>query len=62
MALLTSAFVASVVSGFIPFVNAEVVVAGAPWPRHPEYTIPVIGGSSNFDLLASSSPRGSHGR
>ena len=39
---MTSAFVASVVSGLIPFVNAEVVVAGAAVAAPPGYTIPVI--------------------
>lgn len=42
IALLTSCFVASVASGFIPFVNAEVVVAGAAVAAPPGYVFPVV--------------------
>ena len=52
IALLTSAFVASVVSGFIPFVNAEVVVAGAAVAAPPGYMIPVILVCSIGQMLA----------
>lgn len=41
-ALLTSAFVMSIVSGLIPIVNAEVLVAGAAVAVPPGYVIPVI--------------------
>ena len=52
VALLSSAFVASVVSGFIPFVNAEVVVAGAAVAAPPGYMIPVIVVCSVGQMLA----------
>lgn len=52
IALLSSAFVASVVSGFIPFVNAEVVVAGAAVAAPPGYMIPVIAVCSLGQMLA----------
>ena len=52
IALLSSAFVASVVSGFIPFVNAEVVVAGAAVAAPPGYMIPVIVVCSVGQMLA----------
>ena len=42
IAVLTSAFAMSVVSGLIPFVNAEVLVAGAAVAVPPGYVIPVI--------------------
>ena len=49
---MSSAFVASVVSGFIPFVNAEVVVAGAAVAAPPGYMIPVIVVCSVGQMLA----------
>ena len=49
---MSSAFVASVVSGFIPFVNAEVVVAGAAVAGPPGYMIPVIVVCSVGQMLA----------
>ncbi len=52
IALLSSAFVASVVSGFIPFVNAEVVVAGAAVAAPPGYMVPVIAVCSIGQMLA----------
>ena len=42
IALLTSAFVMAIVSGLIPLVNAEVLVAGAAVAAPPGYVIPVI--------------------
>ena len=41
-ALLTSAFAMSVVSGLVPLVNAEVLVAGAAVAAPPGYVIPVV--------------------
>lgn len=42
IALLTSAFAMSIVSGLIPIVNAEVLVAGAAVAAPPGYVIPVV--------------------
>lgn len=41
-ALLTSAFVMSVVSGLVPFVNAEVLVAGTALAAPPGYAVPAV--------------------
>ena len=52
IALLSSAFAASVVSGFIPSVNAEIVVAGAAVAAPPGYMIAVIVVCSVGQMLA----------
>ena len=52
IALLTSVFVASVVSGLIPIVNAEVLVAGAAVAAPPGYVIPVVAVCSLGQIVA----------
>lgn len=52
IALLASAFVMSVVSGLIPLVNAEVLVAGAAVAVPPGYVIPVIAVCSLGQMVA----------
>ncbi len=50
-ALLTSAFVMSVLSGLVPFVNAEVLVAGAAVAAPTALVAPVIVACFDGDLV-----------